>query len=283
MLWQKSPQYASMPHDQYMQTNEGQRAQKAFEQWGNWMTSSGGKQKASPGGSVGIGDFEKRQLGGSYGKYSPGSAQPNQQPSQGKPYGRYAAGTSPEYMAANPDTGPFAGQTRPYMNDWRPSPPGELALWGSQAAAQGALPGKPVTQYGTLGWGAAGVPDNMGRPYSMPGGGPGNLAYAPPDQRPAPFTQTMTDWTGKQVDLSQAYGQRDAFVQSINNFKAPYAAQFPMTGAPPPKMPVNQLWGQAGDMVQGGWQNPLSGLMPTAGKFMAPPGSNVQPPPGAWY
>jgi len=27
----------------------------------------------------------------------------------------------------------------------------------------------------------------------------------------------------------------------------------------------------------------LSGLMPTAGKFMAPPGSNVQPPPGAWY
>lgn len=40
MLWQKSPQYANMPHEQYMQTEEGKRSQQAFQQWGQWQQNN---------------------------------------------------------------------------------------------------------------------------------------------------------------------------------------------------------------------------------------------------
>lgn len=49
MQWQKSPQYANMPHDQYMQTEEGRRAQQAFANWENWTRGTVGGNSPQPG------------------------------------------------------------------------------------------------------------------------------------------------------------------------------------------------------------------------------------------
>ena len=65
------------------------------------------------------------------------------------------------------------------------------------------------------------------------------------------------------------YGQRDAFIQNINDATAAYQANqgtYLGQGAPPPtwgqapQYNVPQMWQQAGNMVSNGWQNPLSGL-----------------------
>jgi len=65
------------------------------------------------------------------------------------------------------------------------------------------------------------------------------------------------------------YGQRDAFIQNINDATAGYQANqgtYLGQGAPPPtwgqapQYNIPQMWQQAGDMVSNGWQNPLSGL-----------------------
>ena len=40
MLWQKPPQYAGMPHEQYMQTADGKKSQQAFQQWGQWQQNN---------------------------------------------------------------------------------------------------------------------------------------------------------------------------------------------------------------------------------------------------
>lgn len=85
----------------------------------------------------------------------------------------------------------------------------------------------------------------------------GNLAYATPDKRPAPFTQSM-NFMGQPVDPAQFYGQRDAFIQNINQAKQPFAMN-PAAGRP--LMDFGNMWNQAGDMVQGGWQNPLAGML----------------------
>jgi hypothetical protein len=63
---------------------------------------------------------------------------------------------------------------------------------------------------------------------------------------------------GGQMDPSQAFAQRDAFVQSINAARSPFAeAVGSGYRGPPPQRDLGQLWSQAGDMVKGGWQNPL--------------------------
>jgi len=65
------------------------------------------------------------------------------------------------------------------------------------------------------------------------------------------------------------YGQRDAFIQNINDTTAGYQGNqgtYLGQGAPPqswgqaPQYNVPQMWQQAGNMVSNGWQNPLSGL-----------------------
>jgi hypothetical protein len=79
----------------------------------------------------------------------------------------------------------------------------------------------------------------------------------PPEMRPEPFTGTTFGPMGGQMDPSQAFAQRDAFVQSINAARAPLAeAVGNGYRGPPPQRDLGQMWSQAGDMVAGGWQNP---------------------------
>jgi hypothetical protein len=114
------------------------------------------------------------------------------------------------------------------------------------------------------------------------------MAYAQPDQRPPPFQQRMTDWTGRPIDPSQGFAQRGAFVQNINQSRAQHAAGWGQGNYRAPPKNFGAMWGQAGDMAQQGWQNPLSGLFgqqPQGRRhsgFARDP-NEPPPPPGAWY
>lgn len=91
------------------------------------------------------------------------------------------------------------------------------------------------------------------------GGGMGNYAYSQPNARPQPFVQQTFDFTGRQADPTQLFAQRDAFVQSINNARAPFAMAVGQgTATAPQQLDFQQLWGQAGDMAQGGFSNPFA-------------------------
>jgi hypothetical protein len=113
------------------------------------------------------------------------------------------------------------------------------------------------------------------------------MAYAPPDKRPQPFQQRMTDWTGRPIDPSQGFAQRGAFVQNINQSRAQHAAGWGQGNYRAPPKNFGAMWGQAGDMAQQGWQNPLSGLFgqqPQGRRhsgFARDP-NEPPPPPGAW-
>jgi hypothetical protein len=128
-----------------------------------------------------------------------------------------------------------------------------------------------------------GTPYNPGGAYSMDGhwspnvpipsqaGGqsPPAPSYAPaggnvqPGMRPEPFAAATYGPTGEQMDPSQAFAQRAAFVQSINDARAPFAeAVGNGYSGPPPQRDFGQMWSQAGDMVAGGWQNPLAPQQP---------------------
>lgn len=111
------------------------------------------------------------------------------------------------------------------------------------ARAQGAPPGGVY-------------PDDM-----VPVSGWGNLAYAPPDQRPPPF-QAVYGQIGGGYSSQPNFDQRDAFISNINNqlgqMQQQSWARPGSVGAP--QMDLGRMWGQAGEMVQQGWQSPLAGL-----------------------
>lgn len=92
-------------------------------------------------------------------------------------------------------------------------------------------------------------------PSFSPGAGAGNLAYAQPNQRPAPFSQVSYAPSGQAMDPAQLFAQRDAFIQNINDTRSQYAAN-PAAGRP--QMDFGSMWGRAGDMVSQGWQNPFA-------------------------
>lgn len=120
---------------------------------------------------------------------------------------------------------------------------------------------------GAQAWQQAGSP--KGRPTGM-------QSYA---QQPA-FTQTMQTPYG-QMNPNQYYQQRDAFVQTANDQMGQYMANagtYQGSGAPSqswgqqPQFNPQQMWGQAGQMVEQGWQNPM--MQPTYSPGMAQP---IQP------
>jgi hypothetical protein len=263
-----------------------------------------------------------------------------------RPQGMYAAGTSPAYTAANPDTFPYrpgaAQPTQPPSmgTPYLPAPPGDirspemLPAPPQGSAPQGGrgemtpaqafeasefynsagqsfnasvryLPGTSAEDrrrssaelansqgyFQRPGQAQPKQPPAQGMPYAKygpgttqeymsqnpdtpqappkqprspasftPGAGAGNLAYAAPENRPAPFQQRTTDWTGRQVDPQQGLAQRGAFVQSINQSRAGNAAQWGAGRQQAPTRNFGAMWGRAGDMAKQGWQNPLAGL-----------------------
>ena len=78
----------------------------------------------------------------------------------------------------------------------------------------------------------------------------GNMAYAPPDQRPPPFQASYGQIGGGYSDEPN-FGQRDAFISQINS---------KIGRGGPANMDFGKMWSNAGDMVKSGWQNPLMGL-----------------------
>lgn len=177
--------------------------------------------------------------------------------------GRYGPGTTQAYMDANPDDLFAAGTTQAYA-DAHPDTIDFAGAHGEYAGAgQGPFdfgrPGQDQRQPGgqdpfTFGFNGGQVAQTM--PSFQKGAGAGNLAYASPGNRPQPFTQSM-NFMGQKVDPGQYYGQRDAFISNINGERAKFA-QNPTEQRQP--LNFGAMWGQAGDMVQQGWRNPLQGL-----------------------
>lgn len=217
----------------------------------------------------------------------PGPGRPSQMspPSQQKPrtgaqapFARYAPGTDmsqvqrTDTMQPNPLYKPGAASPVPppsYGTPYgQPMTPGLMPKWAQEMPIlrTGPAPADPRMQGFMDANPNMGVQEflaaNPGYNFRLAASRPspqadGNLAYAAPDQRPQPFTQSM-NFMGQPVDPGQFYGQRDAFIQNINQAKQPFAMN-PAAGRP--KMDFGGMWNQAGDMVQGGWQNPLAGML----------------------
>ena len=67
--------------------------------------------------------------------------------------------------------------------------------------------------------------------------------------------QTFTDPFGNETQ-NNPMAQRDALIQLINEQSLPYYMGQPGQFRPN----LQELWGQAGNMVSNGWANPLAGL-----------------------
>lgn len=179
------------------------------------------------------------------------------------PQGRYALGTSQQTMQPFPGTPPqnvraqqggygpeaiyAAGTSEQYMQQFPDTPP--------QISPQSSGYGMPQQQGG----------------YQYDG----NLAYAPPDQRPPPFQAFYGQMGGGYSDQPN-YGQRDAFVSQINNQLGQMQRDSWNRPMGAPQFDFGQMWGRAGDMVQQGWQNPLMGL--TGGQKSPAPVWGAAPP-----
>ena len=92
------------------------------------------------------------------------------------------------------------------------------------------------------------------------------------------FTQTMnTPWG--QMDPNQFYRQRDAFIQTANE-QAGRSMEGAGTSESPgaaPQFNANDMWRQAGNMVDRGWQNPYQNV-PIPSTFRPGMAQPSQPP-----
>jgi hypothetical protein len=104
------------------------------------------------------------------------------------------------------------------------------------------------------------------RPMPGQGGIPQDFRGAPGTYAMPPQFQTqMTDMFGNPTSPDQYFPQQDAFVaQLINRLGQNQGGTYLGQGAPPADwgrpqpFDINNLWGNAGDMIQGGWQNPFA-------------------------
>lgn len=198
-----------------------------------------------------------------------GQAQPVPPAPQGTPYGQ-----QPAQQPAAPRPQQGGG-----FQAWAPKPPqqapsGPRADWIS-AGRPGFDANSPQfqvigqsrdgTQFGTQAearaydqWRAGQL--SVGAPVTRP-----QQPWTPSPRQP-PFTQTLqTPWG--QMEPSQFYRQRDAFIQTANNQAGQLMASagtYTGEGAPPaawgqaPQYNAGDMWSQAGRMVEDGWQNPFA-------------------------
>ena len=190
--------------------------------------------------------------------YNPGQATPQQSPA---PYGRprprnqadnprNPGGTTPQ-QASQPDLTQYMAPGSPLGRPANPRPPGSPAV---QSPGQAQPQQSPYA--GSSPYGQAPMAQVSPAPYlPLPAGGVGNWGNQT-QGRPAPFSVTGSDPFGGWGGMDQFLGQRAAFVNNINQHRGMTASQ----GLPPTPMNFNQMWNQAGQMQQQGWQNPLQGL-----------------------
>jgi hypothetical protein len=181
-------------------------------------------------------------------------------------FGQNGRGPAPQRSSFGPDSP--AGRAQPVQPQSQGTPYGQsparpsepYAAYRPQAGASGQQQGGAFSAYQTP-------------PSSSMGGGPGNFAYASPDQRPAPFTSTTRGPDGQQYDPSQYYPMRDAFIQNINDARSQFVSN-PGAGRQP--MDFGAMWGQAGDMAQSGYTNPLTSGMGGSPMMGGPAGSRSE-------
>lgn len=192
----------------------------------------------------------------------PGQAQPQQSPYAGSsPYGQ-GGGQQPNPGPYPPQRNP-AGRDDPAYREWRYNQTTDMRfrrpaeqeafeqrMYDQWLRTQGGRPG-PVQQPSPAQPPMQGPPQ---QPMIPPGGvgNWGNQTYGRPD----PFYMDGADPFGGWGGMDQFLGQRAAFVNNINQHRGRTASQ----GLPPAPMDFNQMWNQAGQMYQQGWQNPLQGL-----------------------
>lgn len=229
--------------------------------YNNWWFN-GGQQRGAPAPNrqaFGPGSGEGQ-------RFRPGQAQPMQP--QWTPYG----GVSPASMPGAP--------RRP----GRQRPP---AIGGAAQEAGQAPAWDPYHRYGygtRDEWRAAGSPRSsrppadQGPARAAPAGQPfrpGQAQPIPPQSQgtpygqPAPFTSTMFDAFGNQTTPEQFYPQQQAMVSQIfGRLGQMDSGTYLGPGSPPPtwgRIPdfnYGEMWDQAGQMVQQGWQNPLQSPQP---------------------
>lgn len=105
----------------------------------------------------------------------------------------------------------------------------------------------------------------------------GNLAYAQPGQRPPPF-QAAYGQIGGGFSSQPNFAQRDAFISNINNQLGQMQQQSWANpgSAGAPQFNFGRMWGQAGEMVERGWQSPLAGLFGDVAAFSSPEAAAAQ-------
>lgn len=209
--------------------------------------------------------------------YAPGQAKPQQSPyATSTPYGGQAGGQqapgygSPQGQRGQMRTADFRDRDGDRVDDrdqdgagmpayGRPSQPQDWGM-GLPPGAQVQMPLRgwgqpPLTQYyaGSSPSGQPPSPQPSLTQYTAPGNPlPG------PTSRPAPFQSTTRNFDGTTSEMPN-FQQRDAFISQINNQLGEMQNQSwqqPGMGAPQFNFP--QMWGQAGEMVQQGFQNPFA-------------------------
>jgi hypothetical protein len=143
----------------------------------------------------------------------------------------------------------------------RPSGMGDQP-WASGPPRQSNYPGyDPIYTLDTTPEYMAANPDDLSPPRPM------NYSGYAPEPQPG-FTSTVTGLDGSPMEPTQFYNQRDALIQLLNQQNAqymPYSGVSRTPGPVPSAPDIGSLWGQAGDMVGQGWQNPFRMTQPQPG------------------
>lgn len=204
-----------------------------------------------------------------------GQAQPQQSPyAAATTYGQkpqsspYQGGTNQQqtrtpsltdYMApGSPMPGRTPRQPTGYQGYQPTSPSSQPRITPSISFAPGTseeYKNQAYNNWNNNGWASVPRPADYGNDFRRPSGGVGNWGNQM-QGRPDPFYMDGADPFGGWGGMDQFLGQRAAFVNNINQHRGMTAAQ----GLPPAPMDFNQMWNQAGQMYQQGWQNPLQGL-----------------------
>lgn len=84
-----------------------------------------------------------------------------------------------------------------------------------------------------------------------------NIANNPQANRPPAFQSQSYNFDGTQSQMPN-YQQQGAFISQINNQLGQMQGQSWNQQMGAPQFDFGQMWGQAGNMVQQGWQNPFA-------------------------
>ena len=228
-------------------------------------------------GAGGSGGGSLPSIGRDAAAYRPGQAR-SIQPQPGTPYrqsGQSADGLRPAVMPRSYSPQTFRSQSGP-VDETGFGPGGPIEE--QPVDETGFVPGGPLEEQPVdeTGFGPGGplpgqqISDlNPAAKYTQKDYYNSNLGnYGNGGERPDPFTQSAIGVDGKKYsDPSQAYAQRDALIERLNNAKSQYVAKagtYLGEGKPPagwgsrPQYDFGTLIGQANDMVAAGWSNPFA-------------------------